>query len=198
MTRILNLTRDQVCARALAHLTLVAKPHPPSPPDFTPAPVAYRNDDSGRLGGDDPTAENCADWSYGYRTLTADCVGFALYCAGLARYQPGFSGLNGSWLNTDSIIADAIGGRRTFFEEVKDGRAVLPGDLLVSRSTFVAGVRVKAGHVGVIVRPAPSGAFEHLVVDCSPRHGRTTAINTGYPWSTKCIVVRPVTYKEEA
>lgn len=192
---ILNLTRDQVVARALAHLTLVSEPHRLSPPDFMPAPVSYRNDDSGRLGGDDPQAEHCADWSFGYRTLTSDCVGFMAFCAGFSRRQKGFRGLNGEWLNTDSIISDAEHLMR-FFRPVMGGERVLPGDLLVSRSTFALGIRVKDGHCGVIIRPRPSDAFEHLVVDCSPRHGRTTAIGTGGPWSTKCQAIRPLFYKE--
>jgi hypothetical protein len=194
-TRILPLTRDQVVSRALAHLTLVSEPHDHSPPDFVPAPVAYRLDDSGRLGGDDPSAPHCADWSYGYRTLTADCIGFALYCAGLSRFQPGYQGLNGSWLNTDSAIHDAEG-PMTFFRPVFGGERVLPGDLLVSRSTYALGVRKSVGHIGVIVRPRPSDRFEHLVVDCSPYHGRDQAIGVRKPWSTRCQVVRPLHYKE--
>lgn len=194
-TRVLPLTRDQVVARALAHLTLVSEPHPSSPPDFIPAPVAYRLDTSGRLGGDDPSAEHCADWSYGYRTLTSDCIGFALYCAGLARYQPGYHGSRGAWLNTDSILDDADR-QMAFFRHLLSGERVKPGDLLVSRSEYLLGVRKRIGHIGVIVRPAPSDAFEHLVVDCSPSHGRTTAINTRYAWSPKCQVVRPLHYKE--
>lgn len=196
-TRLLHLTRDQVVARALAHLTLVSEPSPQSPPDFTPAPVEYRNDDSGNLGGDDPTAPHCADWSYGWRKLTADCVGFMLYCAGISRQQPDYAGLNGMWLNTDSILSDARGHRR-FFRFLDAGERVLPADLLVSPSVFVNGTRTKDGHCGVIIRPKPSDAFDHLVIDCSPRHGRTTAINTGGHWNDKCIVVRPLFYKEAA
>lgn len=194
-TRILPLTRDQVVARALAHLTLVASPHPSSPPDFMPAPVAYRLDDSGRLGGDDPSAPHCADWSYGYRTLTADCVAFALYCAGLSRYQPGYKGTRGAWLNTDSISDDAEGQMR-FFRPLFSGERVLPGDLFVTRSKYVLGVRSHIGHIGVVVRPRPSDAFEHLIIDCSPFHGKTTAIGLRKPWSNGGLFVRPLHYKE--
>jgi hypothetical protein len=198
MTRILSLDHHQVVARALAHLTLVSQPHKFSPPDFVSKPVEYRLDESGLTGGDDPTAPHCADWSYGYRTLTADCAGFALYCVGLARYQPDYKGLNGAWLNTDSIIADAARQRRFFFElEARD--EVRPGDLMVTRSTFALGVRVKAGHVGVIIRPSPSAAFEHLVVDCSPYHGRTTAIGLRKePWARNYVIVRALNVKEPA
>jgi hypothetical protein len=194
-TRVLHLTRPDVVSRALSHLVLVSSRHRLSPLDFAPAPVAYRNDNSGRLGGDDPEASNCADWSFSYRTLTADCVGFALYCAGISRRQPGFKGLNGEWLNTDSIIADAERGM-FFFRPVLSGEAAKPGDLLVSKSTFVLGRRVKDGHVGVIIRPAPAPGFDDLVVDCSPRHGRTTAIGVGTAWSRSCVRVRPLFYKE--
>lgn len=196
-TGILPLTRDQVVSRALAHLTLVSEPHKFSPPEFVPAPVAYRLDDSGQLGGDDPSAPHCADWSYGYRTLTSDCIGFALYCAGIARQQKDYKGFNGSWLNTDSIAADAEG-QMHFFRPLMAGEKAKPADLLLTRSRFVAGLRNRIGHIGVIIRPRPSDKFEHLVVDCSPRHGRDTAINTGGPWSNQCFVVRPLFYKETA
>lgn len=197
-TRILPLTRDQVVARAFDHITLVSEPHKFSPPEFVSKPVAYRNDDSGSLGGDDPTAPHCADWSFGYRTLTADCVGFALFCAGIARYHPDYKGLNGGWLNTDSVIADAQRIRR-FFREVTAGDPVLPGDLMVSRSKFALGVRIKDGHIGVIIRPAPSAAFNDLVIDCSPYHGRTTAIGLRKePWVKDYVIARPLHYKETA
>lgn len=194
-TRILPLTRDQVVSRALAHLTLVAEPHPSSPPDFVPAPVAYRLDDSGRLGGDDPSAPHCADWSYGYRTLTADCIGFALYCAGLSRYQPGYAGLNGSWLNTDSLVWDANGPMK-FVRPVFSGEKVLPGDFFVTTSKYTMGIRREVGHIGIVVRPKPSDAHEHLLIDCSPFHGRTTAIGLRKPWSVKGQFLRPLHYKE--
>lgn len=196
--RVLPLTRDQVVARAFAQLRLVAEPHKFSPPEFVASPVAYRLDDSGQLGGDDPTAPHCADWSFGYRTLTADCIGFALYCAGIARYQPDYKGLNGSWLNTDSVVADAQRIRR-FFDTVDAGEEVKPGDLMVTRSKYTLGVMTKRGHIGVIVRPAPSAAFNDLVIDCSPFHGRTTAIGLRKePWARDYVVVRPLSYKEAA
>lgn len=195
-TRIIPLDSNRVVARALAHLTLVSKPHKFSPPDFVSKPVEYRLDDSGLLGGDDPTAEHCADWSFGYRTLTADCIGFALYCVGIARYQPGYAGLNGAWLNTDSVITDAER-QQQFFELVGPGDEIRPGDLMVTRSTFALGVRVKPGHIGVIVRPSPSAAFEHLIVDCSPFHGRTTAIGLRKePWGRNYVIVRAKNVKE--
>ncbi len=196
MIRILNLTRDQVVARALAHLTLVARKHKLSPPDFEPAPLAYRLDDSGCLGGDDPAAENCGDWSYGYRRLTADCIGFALYCAGIARRQPGYNGSRGEWLNTDSVLDDAAGPMKFFrFLSVSAGEKPLPGDLCVSAST--KGILTsRPGHIGVVIRPAPSPAYNHLVIDCSPFHGRDTAVGLREPWSDKCKIVRPLFYKE--
>lgn len=55
---------------------------------------------------------------------------------------------------------------------------------------------VTPDHIGLIVRPA-TRAGDHLVVDCSPRHGRETAINTGLPWSEACQVLRYKRYATE-
>lgn len=190
---LISLTRDQVVARALAHLTFCER-HPKAPRGTPAKPVEYRLDDSGRLGGDDPRASSCVDWSFGYRTPTSDCIGFALYCAGIARLQPGFHGRTGDYLNTDSVLADAHG-RMFFFRQLLSGEAVKPGDLLVSPSTYLGGVRLRPGHIGVIVRPGAK-MEHHAVIDCSPRHGKSTAIGFGYAWNNKCEVVRPLFYKE--
>lgn len=194
-TRILPLTRPEVLARAFSQLALVSKPHKLSPPDFLPAPIAYRLDNSGLLGGDDPSAPLCADWSYGYRTLTADCIGFALWAAGMSRYQPGYVGMNGSWLNTDSLVRDAEG-QMKYVRPVMSGERVLPGDFFVTTSKYVMGIRREVGHIGIVVRPRPSDAFEHLLIDCSPFHGKTTAIGLRKPWSTEGHFLRPLHYKE--
>jgi hypothetical protein len=83
MSDIIKLSRHDALRRAFSHLSLT---HVGS--DGIERPVAYRLDESGLLGGDDPEGPHCADVSYGGRTLTSDCIGFALYCAKV-RLSPG-------------------------------------------------------------------------------------------------------------
>ena len=175
--------------RALSHLRILFKGN-----DGIERPIAYRLDDSGLLGGDDPLAEHCADVSYGGRTLTADCIGFALYCAGIARRQPGFKGSRGEWLNTDSVLDDAHGAQ-VFFRTLKPGEKARPGDLVVTRSKFLLGKRIRAGHIEMLLRPAALD-FKAMTIGCSPRFGRETAIGVGYTWSDACEVVRPLNYTD--
>lgn len=143
-------------------------------------PITYRNDSSGRLGGDWPEYVGCYDWSWGNRTPTADCVGLACWAAGISRNQPGFDGISGPWLHGPSILADASTERR-FFEYAGDATA-RPGDWAVSRD-----------HVAIIVRPDYNG--EHLVVDCSPSNRRDRAVDTSYIWDG-ASVCRPLWYDE--
>lgn len=179
--RRLLLSRPKIMERAIN--MLLARPVPPS--GDAARPIGYRNDDSGQLGGDDPTEPGCWDWSYGGRVPTADCVGLALWCCGIARRQPGYHGTRGEWLNCASMVDDAHGSQ-VFFELIAHADAE-PGDLLITRE-----------HVGVIIRPATvtdgEVVFDHLVVDCSPRHsGRPwsrPAVGTGGSWSRDCVVLR--------
>ena len=188
----LDLTPGTVVGRALSQI--YARPAKPTlaPPDWVPKRIAYRLE-GGYNGGKDPTASHCASWSYGRRTPTADCIGFALWAVGIDRLQPGYVGSRGEWLNCDAILDDAHGSRR-FFRPVGslDGR---PGDLLVSGAPDDG----RHGHIGVIIaasatRPDPGELQEVTVVDCSPRHGRDTAIDVGGSWSRLAEIVRPVWY----
>ncbi|MBZ0233654.1 MAG: hypothetical protein K8M05_15110, partial [Deltaproteobacteria bacterium] len=139
---------------------------------------------------------NCGGmWAFGERTPVKDCIGHALGCLGIDRKQPGYKGVNGEWLNCAAIFADALGAHR-FFERVEDEDAK-PGYVLVDRK-----------HIGIIVRPmlrwwvdkdgdgkreaGEDMAFDLLVSDCSPRHGRESAVGLGGRWSRECIVARPV------
>ncbi len=187
MIRVMNLTKEDVVARAVSHLTILHEGE-----DGVFRPIAYRLDDSGLLGGDDPSAPHCADLSYGDRTLTSDCAGFVLYCVGLARLQPGYTGSMGPWLNTDSIIADAHGQQR-FFKPVKQEDARM-GDLIVTKSKYLLGKRIKPGHVEVLLRRAAPG-FKALSIGCSPRFARDAAIGVGPAWSSACEVVRALNVK---
>ncbi len=161
--------------RALSQVYAVPTPPPGAPADAGKRPIAYRLD-GGYNGGDDPHAPHCASWSYGDRTPTADCIGLALWSCMIDRKQPGYAGSRGEWLNCASLIDDVDGACR-FALPIDDAKAQ-PGDLLITRD-----------HVGVIIRPA-IGDFDHLVVDCSPRHGRQTAVGIGGPWSDACRVIR--------
>ncbi len=160
--------------RALSQILAVPTPPTGAPDDAGHRPIAYRLEELN--GGKDPYAPHCADWSYGCRTPTADCIGFVLWSTGVDRLQPTFAGLVGPWLHCGSLLADARGAK-VWCELVTGG--VLPGDWLLTED-----------HIGMVVRPAPSPDFDHLVVDCSPRHGRNAAINTGGPWSGACQAVR--------
>lgn len=180
------LSYDDAIARAVSHLVLTYVGS-----DGVERPLAYRLDDSGLLGGQNPKARHCADLSYGGRTLTSDCIGFALYCAGIARKQPGYKGSRGEHLNTDAVLDDAHG-QAKFFELVPKDEAHR-GDLVVTRSKYVLGVRVKPGHIEMLLRPAMPG-FKALSIGCSPRFGRDTAIGVGFVWTDNYEVVRPLNY----
>jgi hypothetical protein len=182
---VLKLTSAGAVARALHHLTLLY-----TGSDGVQRPLAYRLDDSGLLGGDNPNAEHCADISYGGRTLTADCTGFALYCAGIARVQKGYKGRNGEHLNTDAVLDDAHGQQKFFRLSAHDARR---GDLVVARGKYLLGKRIKAGHIEMLLRP-PAPGFKGMTIGCSPRFGRDTAIGVGFVWSDACEIVRPLNY----
>lgn len=193
----LTLTRHEVVARALFGLVAVPLAPAGSPPDAGGRPGHYRLPYPN--GGEDPTMgfqigqPHCFAWAYGSRVPVADCIGFALYSLGVDRKQPGYKGTNGEWLNCKSIVDDA-NGKQVYFVRVTEAEA-LPGDLLIDEN-----------HVGVIVRRALNWFVDTdgdgvkdkgedrkediLVVDCSPRHGRESAVGLGHRWSSKCIVVR--------
>lgn len=171
----LPFTMQERAMRAISMILAIPKPPAGAPADAGNRPIVYRLE-GGYNGGDDPAAEHCASWSFGGRTPTSDCIGLALWAWGIDRKQPGYKGSRGEWLNCASLIDDADGECR-FVTPIDDARAVA-GDLLITRD-----------HVGVIIRPG-IGEFDHLVVDCSPRHGRLTAVGIGGPWSDACRVLR--------
>ncbi len=182
---ILHFTRDEVVGRALSQITAIPVPPKTAPTDGSAGgkPIGYRLE-PGFNGDFDPTAPHCASWSYGERTPTADCIGFVLWSAGIDRCQPGYKGASDEWLNCTSLFADAHG-RQQWGTLINDKEAQ-SGDFLLTMD-----------HIGLIIRPEHEHG-DHLVVDCSPRHGRggryERTINTGYPWSELCVVVRPKWY----
>lgn len=137
-------------------------------------------------GGKDPQAPHpFARWRTddGLPMLTADCMGGAAWCSGFDRYQPRrFLHIYAGWINTDSMIQDALGPAKCF-EAL--GRPS-PGALIVCRSGS-PGHRI--GHVGVIVDvPAEwlASARECWdaigVVDVAARRGRANRRTTGRGW----------------
>jgi hypothetical protein len=164
----------EAAQRALSQITVIPVPPLYAPSDAGDRPIAYRLEDYN--GGKDPFAVHCADWSYGNRTPTADCVGLVLWASGIDRKQPNYEGSRGPWLNCASLIDDAHG-NQVYCEPVDEEEAV-PGDWLVTPD-----------HIGMVVR-RKTRESDILVVDCSPRHGRATSINTGYPWSAACQALR--------
>jgi hypothetical protein len=177
---VMSTTAVWAVQRALSMIGAVPMPPAGAPADAGRRPIAYRREDFN--GGRDPFAAHCADWSYGLRTPTADCVGLVLWASGVDRCQPTYKGSRDEWLNCASLLDDA-NGSKVWCAPVRDSDA-RPGDWLVTPD-----------HIGLIVRPEcrlvdGTEVCDHLVVDCSPRHGRATAVNTGYPWSSACRVLR--------
>ena len=113
-----------------------------------------------------------------------DCSGFASWCLGLDRYQPGR--IEGDWISTTSIYRDATGPHQLFVADaLADAR---PGDLVVYPSTYLRGVRTGIGHVGVIV--GVSGGWSGLdIVDCAARKGAAIGHRTGELWGRKGGIV---------
>lgn len=173
--KILDITAPQVVLRALSVLTSNPIPPPGSPKDAGGRAIQYSKE-PGRNGGFDPTAPHPASWT-DKRIPTADCVGFALWACGIDRMQPGYEGSRGEWLNCGALMDDAEGECR-FVRFVSDDQA-RAGDCLLTE-----------GHIGVIIRPECVNDG-HMVLDCSPRHGRhNSAIETGGPWADNCKVIR--------
>ncbi len=178
---ILHISRDMARTRALSQILAIPKAPPGAPHDAGNRPIAYRLE-GGFNGGSNPSAEHCVSWSFGDRTPTADCIGFVLWASGIDRLQPGYAGSRGEWLNCASLLDDADGGMK-FCRPLGKYEEALVGDWLLTRD-----------HIGFVLRPPCDGISDALVVDCSPRHGRATAVNTGYPWSDACRIIRPLCY----
>lgn len=105
-------------------------------------------------GGKDPTAIDPFDrWSMPGKTFvnrTADCIGAMAWCGGFDRYQPvRFAHLYDGWINTDSMLMDAIGPKKCFEVIIQPE----PGCFVV----FASGSCGHAiGHIGGVIE-APDG-----------------------------------------
>jgi hypothetical protein len=169
---ILGITRGQAVGRALSMLCEMVKGRP----------INYRLEDYN--GGDNPSAPNCANMSYGGRTPTSDCIGLVLWASGVDRKQPGYKGSRGEWLNCASLLDDADGDQQ-FCRPITGAGAPMAGDWVLTRS-----------HIAMLLRPDGED-HDPLVIDCSPRHGRRNAVGCGGFWSEACRVIRPLVYSGE-
>jgi hypothetical protein len=144
-------------------------------------------------GGKDPTAPDCATrWKSSvaatFVNVTSDCMGSAAWGAGFDRYQPvRFAHMFGGWINTDSMIADALGPAKCF--RVLERPEV--GCFVVAASG--SGARTESiGHIGGVVsipssfKRSSADSWRSLgVVDVAFR-GRTARANkrtTGAGWA---------------
>lgn len=96
-----------------------------------------------------------------------DCSGFVAWCLGVSRFTDHeyYKTINGGWLNTTAIHADALS-PFGFFDRVDPERA-RPGMLLV----FPAG-KSKYGHVGVV--SAVANKEPAKVIHCSAGNHKAT------------------------
>jgi hypothetical protein len=138
-------------------------------------------------GGKDPTAADPATrWRSspaGQLNVTSDCMGGAAWCGGFDRYQPTrFAHIYDGWINTDSMIKDALGPAKCF--RLLTGPEV--GCFVVAASG--SGAKKAIGHIGVVT-DVPTG-FRPLVdpwervgvVDIAARVGRANLKTTARGW----------------
>lgn len=98
-------------------------------------------------GGRDPSAPNPFTEKPGVGG-GSDCVGFVNWCWGLDRYQPGVFSEYDGWINTDSILLEAM--HKGEFFEIVDKPCM--GDAVVFPSvTNAKGQRIECGHIGLVV-----------------------------------------------
>jgi hypothetical protein len=117
----------------------------------------------GHNGGKDPTARDPWDrWHKdggAFENRTADCIGGASWCGGFDRYQPERFPLYDGWINTNSMIEDALGKATCF--ELLDRPAI--GCFMVA-PTGAPGVFTHCGHISTVYS-APE-EWDHDNFDC--------------------------------
>jgi hypothetical protein len=102
--------------------------------------------------------------------LGADCIGFAMWAWGVDRYQPKTFPFYHGWINTDSMLLDALGPQTTF--EVIQPRNVFAGCAAVYPSLWKNGKMVRMGHIGLVTHvPYPKILDQWYkdvtVIDCA-------------------------------
>ncbi len=126
-------------------------------------------------GGKDPTAADPFDrWQKegsAFVNRTADCIGGAAWCGGFDRYQPErFAHIYGGWINTDSMLLDALGRQKCF---VTIDRPV-PGCFVVAPSHSPGHV---IGHIGTVV--SVPAEWDPEIADCWRRVGVVDVASRG-------------------
>lgn len=167
MTRgvVLGLTPQQIAARAkyLGNVTPMWELD-----DHVREPAPHVVDGfyllSEHNGGKDPTAPDPWDrWhkpDSTFENRTADCIGGASWCGGFDRYQPErFAHLYDGWINTDSMILDALTSAKCF--ELLDRPE--PGCFMVA-PTHAPGPFLHCGHISTVWAVPPE--WDHDVLDC--------------------------------
>ncbi len=144
------------------------------------ATIFYRLKDYN--GGKDPTSPNPATYwratQDGNLNITCDCIGGAAWCAGFDRYQPvRFAHIYSGWINTDSMIMDALGPARCFRKLERPE----PGCFVVAATG--SGPKKSIGHIGTVVDvPGDfdiNGDWTDIgVVDVAARTGRANMRNS--------------------
>jgi len=138
--------------------------------------LAYPN------GGTDPTAPGPADPA----TMQCDCIGFAAWADGWDRYQPGKFPLYDGYINTDSMLDEALGPGRWF--SILQAPEI--GCFIVGRSFKRLGRNI-VGHIGVIEDVSgytPALGLTSLgVVHCSPYNYQFTA-GASAVWKTSAAI----------
>jgi hypothetical protein len=117
-------------------------------------------------GGKDPTAKDPFDrWSkvgHTFVNRTADCIGGASWCGGFDRYQPDrFAHLYDGWINTDSMIEDALGPGLCF--ELL--HAPVPGCFMVA-PTHAPPPFAGCGHIATVYDAPPESDWNPESHDC--------------------------------
>jgi hypothetical protein len=114
-------------------------------------------------GGLRPTADGPTDaWQQ------CDCSGYVCWALGISRQtmHPFYLKLNGGWINTDAMVADAKA-QTGFFQEIA---APIPGALIVFPSRKPAR---SVGHVGIVTGVDRDGGVSS-VLHCSSGNYRST------------------------
>lgn len=130
---------------------------------------------------------------YDQTTGGCDCIGFAAFCAGFDRYQPGGKSAArltpfpyyGGYINTDSMVEEATAKGKWFTVLEKPE----PGCFIVAASYFSKlRLRRVIGHIGVVVDSSEwetKGLAGLQVVHCSPSNVKRPGNKNGSAvWKT--------------
>lgn len=116
-------------------------------------------------GGRSPTASTPFTKRNG--VTGSDCVGFTSWCLQHDRFQPETFPYYDGWINTDSLMMDAVG-EQSWYRRIDRPE---PGDVVVFPSIYRDGKRVRMGHIGLVVEvPAELIDDVYAIPDRMRRH----------------------------